>query len=91
MRSSTLPKATVLQQARGSTFSQTYAKIMELFPIGCFADQSTTVFQKHWDKFMEERYTKHSVYVLNTISVSESFWTADSQKLSKFTGRNNMM
>lgn len=59
---------------------------MELFPIGCFADQSTAVFQKL--RQIQGRKV-HQTFSLWFISGSESFWTADRQKLSKFTGTDN--
>lgn len=86
IRTSILPKATGLKQARASTFSQRYTKIMELFPIGCFADQSTAVFQKL--RQIQGRKV-HQTFSLWFISGSESFWTADRWKLSKFTGTDN--
>lgn len=44
---------------------------MEFFPIECFADQTKTIFKKHWEKFIEERNTIHSVCGLNKQSLAQ--------------------
>lgn len=44
---------------------------MEFFPIECFADQTKTIFKKHWEKFIEERNTIHSVCESLAQEVSE--------------------